>query len=293
MSRSVCLLTVLLAVTGCARPPAPPIEPPAAKEWTAYELVRSDAPARLLPAKAFDEICSGMTLGELIEIVGVGSVMNGPMYSGTGIIQWACEDGRVLEVWAHSHKREEVIRTDGGTMGTGTMWMTASQRQVAVDIPVKKGTPPARPTLNMTRSEPPAAPGQGHLFVFEGVSKAPVHRAGPEHFRLTRITDGKDIPLDTAYEREGLDRIGKMGQRELGAVRARTVTSFNYQFHGVRLFLDTGARDDTDAMVKVGLLDLYGRAELEPDTRYRLTWACWQVGVTQATEMIYEFVTPK
>jgi hypothetical protein len=295
MGRSALILTVLMAGAGCARRTAPPapVEPAAVNEWRAYELVPSDVPPRLVPAKAFDAVRSGMTLGELVDVVGVGNVPNGPYYSGMNTIRWACEDGRALDVRPISYKREEVIRVDGGSGGIG--WMEMLQGREVTDIPVKAGAAPTRPTLKLTKSAKPGGPGQGHLFVFEGVSTAAVHRAGPEHFRLTRVSDGKFIPLDIVYERDDLNNFEKPGLRALEArvPRVRTVMSFNYQFHGIRLSLDTGARDDKGLVSEAGLLDLYGRAALEPDTRYQLKWACWQVGATEAAEMIYEFVTPK
>jgi hypothetical protein len=176
---------------------------------------------------------------------------------------------------------------------SGTLTITSPEgNSWAGEIKFPKTKISLKPTLNLKKLAKPDGPGQGHLLVFEGVSKAPIHRAGPEHFQLLRVSDGKVVPLDIAYDKDDLDKTGKNGQREIKA-RARNVLSFNYQFHGVRLSLDTGPRDDKDMMEEEGILDLYGRAELEADTRYRLKWACWQVGATEATEMICEFVTTK
>jgi hypothetical protein len=152
--------------------------------------------------------------------------------------------------------------------------------------------PAAKPNLAMKRSRPPVGEGQPQCYVFEGTFPAPIHRAGPEHFRLTRASDGAAVGLTVAYDREALEA-DEPGCPRAPKQRASRVTQdrlpFNSLFKGVRLSLDTGACDAKDERHAAGELDLYGRAKLEPGRRYCLTWACWPVGAKEAAEASCEF----
>jgi hypothetical protein len=131
-------------------------------------------------------------------------------------------------------------------------------------------------------------------FIFRGSGGGPIHRAGPEHFRLTQAADGKPVALAVAYDRERLDeqqeRTGTPRVvKKVRALRARDVLRYNTLFQGVRFFLESGGSERKDVAGRAGCLDLLGRADLKPGVRYRLTWACWPVGATEATEVSCEF----
>jgi hypothetical protein len=64
---------------------------------------------------------------------------------------------------------------------------------------------------------------------------------------------------------------------------------YNAQFKGARVFLFDGTFRDKDPQGKAGILDLYGCPQLEAGVRYRLTWACWPVGASEAVEVSCEF----
>jgi hypothetical protein len=159
---------------------------------------------------------------------------------------------------------------------------------VAAPAPVEK------PALVLKAANPRAREGKALLFVFEGTFPASVHRSGPEHFKLTRVSDGQEIGLNVAYDRETLDNDADHPREKVQRVRAaRDRLRYNHLFKGVRLSLDSGRYDAKDTQRRADLLDLYGRAELEPGTRYRLTWACWPVGAREAAEISCDFETDK
>jgi hypothetical protein len=97
-------------------------------EWRAYEVIDGFAPppeAAKVSKDKFGHIHSGLTLRELTDLLGRGWMSQ---YEGCGIITWASEDGRQLQVWPTSYRPEEIIdagpRQIGGTGGRGRMWMT-------------------------------------------------------------------------------------------------------------------------------------------------------------------------
>jgi hypothetical protein len=152
--------------------------------------------------------------------------------------------------------------------------------------------PAQKPALVLKSSPAAATQAKAWLFVFEGTFPGPVHRSGPEHFKLTRISDGEGVSLTVVCDRESLDADSE--KEATKKVRgARDVYVYNHLFKGVRLSLETGRVDVKDEKASANLLDLYGRAKLEPGTRYRLTWACWPVGAKEAAEVSCDFETSK
>ena len=167
-------------------------------------------------------------------------------------------------------------------------------------FPASSGDAPARaprprPTLTLVETGPPARERTpARQFVFRGSGGGPIHRAGPEHFRLTQAADGKRVALRVEYDRETLDEgADAPGTPRVVKVRrvksARTVFPYNHLFQGVRLYLESGRYDAKDMAGRAGYLDLFARADLRPGVRYRLTWACWPVGATEAAEVSCEF----
>lgn len=53
---------------------------------------------------AFDKIKEGMSLGEIVSLLGTGSQNK---FEGIGFITWRCEDGRVLKVWPSGQLKDE------------------------------------------------------------------------------------------------------------------------------------------------------------------------------------------
>lgn len=77
------------------------------KELKLFQL--GGRPAAPAPASEFDKLRAGMTLREIVHILGPGYV---PEFSGTGIITWTCADGRVLSVM-HCTNPNAVPAPDG------------------------------------------------------------------------------------------------------------------------------------------------------------------------------------
>jgi hypothetical protein len=127
----------------------------------------------------------------------------------------------------------------------------------------------------------------GQPLVFEGLAVTPIHRPGPEHFKLTRVTDGQAVPLHVAYDRERVEQQREGTKRSTPALE--TTYAYNSLFRGTRLFLYNGIFSAKDPVGKSGVLDLYGCPKLAAGVRYRLTWACWPVGEGEAVEESCEF----
>lgn len=73
-------------------------------DWSPYE-VSSEMSRKVKPA-ALDKIRSGMTLGQVVELLGKGWI---PPNSGAGIITWGCTDGRNLKVKPRRYVKDEVV----------------------------------------------------------------------------------------------------------------------------------------------------------------------------------------
>ena len=156
--------------------------------------------------------------------------------------------------------------------------------------------PSEKSALTLRTAHPAAKPGNAKLLIFEGTSTTPIHRPGPEHFKLTRLSDGKVLDLSIAYERDALDDEAQgcpRSKTEKTRRASKEVISYNYLFKSVRLSLDTGPFDAKDEKRSEGQLELFGRTKLQAGTRYRLTWARWPVGAKEATELTCEFEVEK
>jgi hypothetical protein len=140
---------------------------------------------------------------------------------------------------------------------------------------VKRLEPPQLTFLLQT-SRSLRAYRKGQPLIFEGVATDPIHRPGPEHFKLTRLTDARVVPLRVDYDRETVER--RLPGERRGAAPAKEVYAYNSLFRGARLFLYDGTFSVKDPEGMAGILDLYGGRKLEADVLYRLTWACWPVG---------------
>jgi hypothetical protein len=151
--------------------------------------------------------------------------------------------------------------------------------------------PEQKPSLVLkTGSEKEEKP----VFVFDGSFPGPIHRSGPEHFKLTRISDGERIDLVVAYDRATLDEeTNSPRERFKEPKKERNRLVYNHLFRSIRFALDSGSFERKDVAVRADRLELYGRAKLEPGTRYRLTWACWPVGAKEAAEVSCEFEMSK
>jgi hypothetical protein len=87
-------------------------------DWLPYE-VSSEMPRKVKPA-ALDKIRSGMTLGQVVELLGKGWV---PPNSGTGTITWGCTDGRNLKVKPKRYAKDEVVSFEQREDDPAGMWI--------------------------------------------------------------------------------------------------------------------------------------------------------------------------
>ena len=132
---------------------------------------------------------------------------------------------------------------------------------------------------------------KGQPLIFEGVATDPIHRAGPEHFKLTRVTNGESVSFRVDYDRDSVER--RLPGKERALAPAKAIYVYNSLFRGTRLFLYDGDFRAKHPQGKAGILDLYGCPKLEAGVVYRLTWACWPVGAKQAVEVSCEFKLDK
>jgi len=79
-------------------------------------------PRKVKPA-ALDKIRSGMTLGQVVELLGKGWV---PPNSGTGIIAWGCTDGRILKVKPRRYVKDEMVSFEQREDDPARMWIERS-----------------------------------------------------------------------------------------------------------------------------------------------------------------------
>jgi hypothetical protein len=174
-----------------------------------------------------------------------------------------------------------------GTLLAACLAYPALVPTTAAPAPVQK------PTL-VLKTTPPDGAGKAQRFVFEGTFPTSIHRAGPEHFKLTRVSDGEAINLTVDYDRESLEYDEPGSREKVKRVRAtREKLVYNSLFKAIRFSLDIGRFEAKDVPHRNGQLDLYGRAKLEPGVRYRLTWACWPVGAREAAEASCDFEVSK
>jgi hypothetical protein len=148
-----------------------------------------------------------------------------------------------------------------------------------------------KPILRLQTSQSLQSFRKGKPLLFEGLAAVPIHRPGPEHFKIARVTDGETIFPNVDYDREQVEK--RRPNQVRGARSTKAVLPYNHLFRGTRLFLYNGIFQAKDPMGQAGILDLYGCPELEPGVRYRLTWACWPVGANQAVEVSCEFELDK
>ncbi len=65
---------------------------PVEAKWTAFDDLPLGTPPRLDASDAFDQVRSGMTLEEIVQLLGRGWMYG--QVEGCGIISWSCADGR-------------------------------------------------------------------------------------------------------------------------------------------------------------------------------------------------------
>src|ERR1700726_3361665 len=87
----------LLLLAGCGAKPSAPKTADQPAEWSACTSLPARTPPRKVNGKQFDQIHSGLTLRELVTLLGRGWMPgHGEYEEGCGIIRWTCEDGREL-----------------------------------------------------------------------------------------------------------------------------------------------------------------------------------------------------
>jgi hypothetical protein len=85
--------------------------------------------------------------------------------------------------------------------------------------PVPASKPSAKPTLVLEKPQP--ARQDGGVFVFKGTFPGRIHRSGPEHFKLTRLSDGKQVSMQVAYDQDALDEVSSEDGKGLREVRKK------------------------------------------------------------------------
>jgi hypothetical protein len=154
----------------------------------------------------------------------------------------------------------------------------------AVDVPQLE---PSQFTFRLQTPRSLQAYGKGQPLIFEGIAADPIHRPGPEHFKLTRVSDMQAVPLRVDYDRDNVER--RLPGERRGVKLAKEVFVYNSLFRGTRVFLYDGTFSMKDPVGRAGILDLYGCPKLEAGRLYRVTWACWRVGAREAVEVSCEF----
>ena len=109
----MCLCGVVLAARG------QPIEKvPAAEAWL-YEHSGFELP-RKVAKKAFDKVRYGMTLEEMVKLLGKAWMRPN---SSIRDIYWGCEDGRVIQIYPARYRKAEKITKKGNEDGLSALIM--------------------------------------------------------------------------------------------------------------------------------------------------------------------------
>ncbi len=73
----------------------------------AYYITSSIYPQRFVSKDKFDKIKPGLTLRQIVKILGPGYTY---AFSGIWAIHWTCKDGRSLSVWPHEYKLDKKFK---------------------------------------------------------------------------------------------------------------------------------------------------------------------------------------
>ena len=187
--------------------------------------------------------------------------------------------GQTYQVWVRVYGSDAAL--------VKTVRKSVEESLLAPPVPEQ----PKKPSLRLQASQPLHLIRKGQPLVFEGLAAVSIHRPGPEHFKITRVTDMQAVPLRVAYHREHLEKLRPNQVPRVPAEQDQLL--YNSLFKGMRLFLYNGLFDAKDQENRAGILNLYGYPELEAGVRYRLTWACWPVGASEAVEVSCEFELSK
>jgi hypothetical protein len=152
---------------------------------------------------------------------------------------------------------------------------------------------PAKKKARLVVKDAPSAADfrWGEPFVFDGKSGVDIHRPGPEHFKLTRLSDGKVIRLALDYDKKKVEeKKNQRNQKVMKELRdGATLHEYNQLFKGTRVYLFQGTLGGKQYASHLDAPDLYACATLKAGERYRLTWATWPVGATRAVEVSCDF----
>ena len=107
-----------------------PIEkPPAAEAWL-YEHSGFVLPRKVAKEK-FDKVRYGMTLGELVQLLGKAWMRPN---SSIRDIYWGCEDGRVIQIYPARCRKDEKITKKGQKEGLSALIMYREKGGKIVEI---------------------------------------------------------------------------------------------------------------------------------------------------------------
>ena len=199
-----------------------------------------------------------------------------------------------IQVWAGRSQQPPADLDEFAWKGqTYQMWVRVFSSDAELIKAIRKKVDvrllePPEVTFRLETAQSLQAYRQGKPLVFEGRARGVIHRAGPEHFKLTRVADTQAVPFRVAYDREKVER--RLPWQKRGAAPAEDVYRYNSLFEGVRVFLYEGTFREKGPRGSAGILDLYGCPKFQAGARYRLTWACWPVGAREAVEVSCEFV---
>src|SRR3954469_21328513 len=90
-----------------------------------------------VPAAAFDKVRDGMTLREVVDLLGPGYI---PNLSGTGNLRWTCADGRALTASHATDPGAALTAAGGGTKRNP--WMGMGNKAANDRVPPPQAAPP-------------------------------------------------------------------------------------------------------------------------------------------------------
>ena len=165
---------------------------------------------------------------------------------------------------------------------------TIKPELIAPDTPVEtlpafsNDRHPESPGVKLRLLTTPSAElfSRGEVLFFEGLAGLPIHRAGPEHFKLERLSE----PRDTLQL-----RFGSAKDSYTSHARTADVYRYNTLWQGMQFYIAPTQGGLLRQKHKLGYVFVGATLDLQRGESYRLTWACWPVGATKAVEATCDF----
>ncbi len=146
---------------------------------------------------------------------------------------------------------------------------------------VRQGTPDAPVTVELRLISQPSAQSfaNGEILLFEGRANAPIHRPGPEHFRLQMLSEPTEtLELTFGSVKDSYTEHGN-----------NTAYRYNALWRGIQFYIAPSRGGALGLLQKSDYMVIGTAVDLRSGQTYRVTWACWPKGAVSAVEAQCDF----